>query len=78
MIHERVPHGKELLGRERLSEEIRQVARRGHERDHQVQVLDAFPYEEVPPLNVLHAAAIMQSTGFRPEFQPLETRNVAR
>ena len=54
-VHDDVPHAKERLSRQRLSEEIGHVVRRLHEGNTQLHVLDALSNEEVAPVDVLSA-----------------------
>ena len=54
-IHDFVTNSEEGSRRERFSEEVRQVVRRGHVGHTDFQVLDRFSNEEVPTLDMLDA-----------------------
>ena len=45
--------------RQRFGEEVRQVVVSRHEGDNDVQVLDAFPNEEMPSFNMFHARMML-------------------
>ena len=63
MIHNSIAQIEEFLRRERFREEVREILVGGNERDDDVAILDALANEEMAPLDVLHAAAVLRVVG---------------
>ena len=59
-VHDLVAHFEELLGPERLREEVREVVLSGDVWHHELEVLDALADEEVAALDVLHAVVVLR------------------
>ena len=54
-VHEDITHAIEVLGSQRLGEEVGQVVNGLHERHSQLHVLHAFPHIEVTTIDVFRA-----------------------
>ena len=60
VIHDAIAKSKKPLVGQRFGEEVRQVVVSRHEGDNDVQVLDAFPNEEMPSFNMFHARMMLR------------------
>ena len=59
-VHNFVTHLEEMLSRQRLGEEVRNVAGSGNKRYANLSVLHALPNEEVTPFDVFHPGMIFR------------------
>ena len=60
VVHDGVAHIEEDLRRQRLSEEVREILVSTHERHDEMPVLHALANEEMPTLDMLHAAVVLR------------------
>ena len=63
-VHDLVTQRKERRAHERLGEQVRDIVRSGHEGDANAVTFNELPHEEVPTVDMLHAAVVLRVVGY--------------
>ena len=63
-VHDLITQWEERRAHERLGEQVRDIVRSGYEGDANTVALNELPHEEVPTVDVFHAAVVLRVVGY--------------